>query len=105
MIDPFEGRDRTAQVKRTGHEDDRDDDRRLGERQIDPGGVQFATEQAEPTERGKQPEARDRGRQHQRQFDGGDRRSPATEAATRQDVRTWRSDDDRDRERDRVHLQ
>ena len=80
-VDRLEGADRLADVERRGHEGDREDDRRLGEGQLDARVAQLGAEQPAGPDRGQQPDAGDGRGQHERQLDQRDDERAAREAA------------------------
>ena len=104
LVEGLERRDGLPHVERAGHEDDRQHDRGLGEREVDAERRDLLAEEAEAAERGQQADARDRGREHQRQLDERDDDAAAGEAPPSHEVGGGGAHQQRDPEGDGVRL-
>ena len=103
-IEALERRDRGADVERAGNERDRDDHRRLRERELGPDHVDVAADEADTAEGGEQSDAGDGRRQDERKLDQCHGDVPEAAGPGRDQPRGRRPGDDDQRERDDVGL-
>ena len=104
-VDRLERGDGGPEVEGARDEGDREDDRDLGEGDVDPERLDRPAEKTEPAEGREEADPGNRGRQHERELDRGDDEVPEAATAGRDPVRGGSPEQDDERHRDRVRLE